>query len=62
MRRLLAVATVLAFAAPAAVAGTVTVITSFPKELTAASRGLSELAGHSRLAGLRKNGLCSQSM
>ena len=42
MRRLLAVATVLAFAAPAALAGTVTVITSFPKELTAAYRAAFE--------------------
>jgi ABC-type Fe3+ transport system substrate-binding protein len=42
MRRLLAAATLLAFAAPAAIAGTVTVITSFPKELTAAYRAAFE--------------------
>ena len=42
MRRLLAVATALALAAPAALAGTVTVITSFPKELTAAYRAAFE--------------------
>jgi len=42
MRRLLAVATALAFAAPAAFAGTVTVITSFPKELTAAYKAAFE--------------------
>src|SRR5512137_1152286 len=41
MRRLLA-ATLLALAAPAAVAGTVTVITSFPKELTAAYKAAFE--------------------
>jgi ABC-type Fe3+ transport system substrate-binding protein len=42
MHRLLAVATALALAAPAALAGTVTVITSFPKELTAAYRAAFE--------------------
>src|SRR5512139_751244 len=42
MRRLLAAATLLALAAPAAVAGTVTVITSFPKELTAAYKAAFE--------------------
>ena len=42
MRRLLAVATAFAFAAPAAFAGTVTVITSFPKELTAAYKAAFE--------------------
>ncbi len=41
MRRLLAIAALLALAAPA-VAGTVTVITSFPKELTAAYRAAFE--------------------
>jgi len=42
MRRLLAAATLLALAAPAAIAGTVTVITSFPKELTAAYKAAFE--------------------
>ncbi len=42
MRSLAILATALAFAAPAALAGTVTVITSFPKELTAAYRAAFE--------------------
>lgn len=42
MRRLLAFASLFALAAPAALAGTVTVITSFPKELTAAYRAAFE--------------------
>ncbi len=42
MHRLIALACALALAAPAAFAGTVTVITSFPKELTAAYRAAFE--------------------
>ncbi len=42
MRSLLALSTILALAAPAALAGTVTVITSFPKELTGAYRAAFE--------------------
>lgn len=42
MHRLIALACALALAAPAALAGTVTVITSFPKELTAAYRAAFE--------------------
>ncbi len=42
MRSIIAIATALAFAAPAALAGTVTVITSFPKELTAAYKAAFE--------------------
>ena len=42
MRRFIALACLLAGAAPAAIAGTVTVITSFPKELTAAYKAAFE--------------------
>jgi len=42
MRRFIALACLLAIAAPAATAGTVTVITSFPKELTAAYKAAFE--------------------
>ncbi len=60
MRRLLAAATLLALAAPAAVAGTVTVITSFPKELTAAYKAAFEKSNPAiKLEILNKNTVAS---